>query len=207
MNSWSIDTEAITKIIKTAQRLKFRTLVLVTENPFETSFGLTIIKGILVKSESIAKAESMIERSKRQDKLILVHAGENSFNRSISSFPGIDILYGIHRAPKNSFDEVIARLIAKKGIILDLSLFPIIHGEEHARQNALKRYREILKFQRIFRFPISISTSAEISIDMRSPREFSALASLFGLAENELEETFSAIKRRMERPEPVRLII
>jgi len=138
--------------------------------------------------------------------VVLVEGGDLSFNRGVLSIRGIHILRQIHRTPRNAFDHIAARMAAERSVAIDIDLQPLVQGRGSVRQRALQRYADILRLQRHFRFPLTVSSSARSILDLRSPRECAALCSLFGMQESEVRAALSTVGRLLSPRGAVRVV-
>jgi ribonuclease P/MRP protein subunit RPP1 len=86
-------------------------------------------------------------------------------------------------------------MAADNGVAIDVSLAPVIRERGVVRQRALDRYFDLMLLCRRFEFPLVISTHARSVLEMRSVREFSALASVIGLDIPDVERALSNVGR------------
>lgn len=153
-------------------------------------YGVRIYSGLYVKTKKQNDVARTIRRSGAGYDIVLVDAGDASFNRAALSVGGTGILRGIHDAGKRAFDDVCGRNAADNFTAVDLDLSAIICRRGISRQKALEAFAEVMKFQRKFGFPVSISSGAASYVNMRSPGEIVSLCGLFGMED---EEVYSAL--------------
>ena len=143
--------------------------------------GVEILRGTVIPAESKNFNESL---KKARGTMVLVEAGENSFNRTAVTAKNVRFLTGLWALPKHSFDDVIARSMAARNVAAVFDLSKII--DARSRRHALHHYAEVLKFARKFGFPCAIASGASSWLGQRSVQEAAALCSLFGMERAEV---------------------
>lgn len=167
-----------------------------------------IIPAVIVREPTIKDATKAIRRVSHSGSgpLVLVNAGDASFNRSLLAFPGVHILRHLHKAQKGSFDHVSARIAAERGVAVDIDLRPLLVMSGLQRQKVLKTYRDILSLHRKYRFMLTLSSNAWSWLEMRGPSEATAICRLFGMDESEVLLAFENIDRILSPVSTVRVV-
>jgi ribonuclease P/MRP protein subunit RPP1 len=168
--------------------------------------SVSVIPGALVRETSVKGLLAELRRMARDAQIVLVNAGDNAFNRTAITQRRVQVIRHVHKAERDAFDHVTARMAADRGVAVDLSLRPLIQMRGPARQKVLQRYREIMVLQRRFRFPLTISSNALSVLEQRSVREMTGLCSLFGMTEEEVLEALGTIGRILDGARPVRVV-
>ncbi|MDD3565779.1 MAG: RNase P subunit p30 family protein [Methanothrix sp.] len=123
-----------------------------------------------------SKATSLRDRAA----FLAVHGGDEKINRAACEDPNVDLLAHPHRGragigvagAKAARDNQVA-------IALDLSSMIILRGP--ARVRWMETVRRDLNLIEKFDLPLMMTTGARSHLDLRSPRELTALAGLMGL--------------------------
>ena len=170
-----------------AHELGFDSLIAV-DTPSCEYAGVYVASGIVIRDVPVQEVASRVKRSKESCAIVSVQAGDNGRNRTVLGVHGVHILCGIHRTDRYAFDHVTAKIAADNGVAIDISLAPVIKERGVVRQRALDRYFDLMLLCRRFEFPLVISTHARSVLEMRSVREFSALASVIGLDIPDVEQ-------------------
>jgi ribonuclease P/MRP protein subunit RPP1 len=168
--------------------------------------GVRVIPGVVISAPAVRGVISIINQAKGENRLVLVDAGENVFNRSVISLKGVHILRNLHKTSRHSFDHVTARIAAEKGVAIDLNLRPLIHLRGSIRQKVLQCYQDIVKLQKHYEFPVTISSNARSVLDQRSTRDMLLICALFGMEDAGVDEALSTIGRFLSPELPVRVI-
>lgn len=175
------------------------------EIPGEFS-GVRIYRALYVKAKNQNVLVRTIRKCKYRPDIILVEAGDASFNRAALSTGGVNILRGIHEAGKRAFDDVCARKAAENAIAVDIDLSAVIRMRGISRQKALESFAEILMFQRKFGFPVSVSSGASSYINMRSVDEIVSLCEIFGMEKDEAKFALGSVESVVNSPSVVEVI-
>lgn len=163
-------------------------------------------KAVIIEGGTMQEVVSRVKKQQHKTDLILVKAGDASFNRAVLSYRGVHVLRGLNTAPKRAFDHVSAKNAAEKGIAIDIDLFPIIHQQGSGRQKALLCFRDVLELHRKYGFPLTISTGARSMLDLRSVREITRLCAVFGMESGEVADALETVDRLLHSSGPVEVI-
>ena len=112
----------------------------------------------------------------------------------------------LHKTEKNSFDHVIARIMADNRVAVDIDIKPLIMGNGSWRQKAFQRYRDILNLHDRFGFPLTLSSNARSVTEMVSVRDIIHLASLIGLDEEDAKKALGSVSSLIEPAGPVKVV-
>ena len=164
--------------------------------------GIEISKGVLIRDTMMKDLISRVRQERNSNAVVSVQAGDNGFNRSVTGVKGVHILRGIHSADKTAFDHITARMAADNRVAVDIDLSPLISGRGVIRQRAIHRYRDILRLERRFEFPITLSSHARSILEMRAVREISGLCSLLDMDAPDVEKAFTGVDRVTSSPNP-----
>ncbi|MDI9634097.1 MAG: RNase P subunit p30 family protein [Methanolinea sp.] len=138
--------------------------------------------------------------------LVAAQATDYAGNRALIQSGHVRIIRGIQSAPRNSFDHVLSRLAAEKGVAVDIDISAIVFERGQARQRAIQRYAEIARFAGKFGFSLTFSSGARSVLGMRSPREMVALGALFGLDREDVRAALGAVSALLFPESPVEVV-
>ncbi len=170
------------------------------------SGGVQVLRGAVVSEETLRQAVTGVRRREGACDVIMVDARDTAFNRGVISQSGVHILRNLYKQQRGAFDHVAARTAAENLVGIDISLYPLIHYRGSGRQRVLQRYAEILRLQRRYGFPVTLSSSAPSILAQRSVRDMAHLCSLFGMEEDEVSEALGAVCRLMDGTDAVRVV-
>ncbi len=169
--------------------------------------GITIIDAVLIEEPEIKNLISALKRVSRDTQVVLVNAGNNTFNRTAITQRKVTVLRHVHKGDRDAFDHVTARMAAERGVAVDLDIRPLIQLRGSSRQNVIRKYADLLALQRKFGFPFTLSSGAFSVLEQRSVRDLVLLASLFGMTEPEVHTALGTIGRILEGDVRVREVV
>lgn len=145
--------------------------------------GVTVLRGKVIAKQNGRQFLDAV-RKVPAGSVVMVNAGENSFNRTAVTTKGVHLLTGIADLPKGGFDHIIAKMAVdhNTGVVFDLSRIL----NQKSRRTALSKYAEILHLQRKYHFPLVIASGTDTIFGFRNKTEITALCSLFGMTKAEV---------------------
>ena len=165
--------------------------------------GVTVLRGKVI-GRQIDRPFLDAVRKSPAGCVVMVNAGENSFNRTAITTKGVHFLTGIAELPRGGFDHIVAKMAADHltGVVFDLSR--IISPK--SRRIALSRYAEILIMQRKYQFPLVIASGSDSLYGMKNPAEMVALCSLFGMTRVEVYAALHGLDAVLSPPKTVTVV-
>lgn len=169
----------------------------------ESYAGVTVLRGKVIGRQNGKQFLDAVRKSPANC-VIMVNAGENSFNRTAITTKGVHLLTGITDLPKGGFDHIIARMAAAHhtGVVFDLSR--IINPK--SRKTALLRYAEVLLLQRKYHFPLLVASGTDTIFGLKNPVEIAALCSLFGMTRSEVYAALNGLDAVLMPPQLVTVV-
>jgi ribonuclease P/MRP protein subunit RPP1 len=153
-----------------ARGLGYDAIVCIGADKTGAEYGVEVLRGVMIREPSMRAATNRVRRCHPEREFVMVAAGDAAFNRAILAYPGVHSLCALHSAQKRAFDHVAARTAAEKGVAVDICLAPLVHQTGGARQRVLGVYADILRLNRRYGFPLTISSGARSCLDLRSVR-------------------------------------
>lgn len=165
--------------------------------------GVTVLRGKVIGRQNGRQFLDAVRKSPAGC-VVLVNAGENSFNRTAITTKGVHLLTGITDLPKGGFDHVVAKMAAdhNTGVVFDLSR--IINPK--SRRTALSRYAEVHLLQRKYHFPLVIASGTDTIFGFRNTTEIVALCSLFGMTRSEVYAALNGLDAVLAPPQLVTVV-
>jgi ribonuclease P/MRP protein subunit RPP1 len=166
--------------------------------------GIAIINAKLDKMENIplgfsiyhaveisckpSKLRDEIKKHRGGAGILIARGGDEEFNRTAVETPGLDILL-----QPAKFNHVLAKAAYDNSIGIGFNLGSLIRLRGEARIRELRTMRMNLKYARKYGLAVLLTGTPSSLYDIRSPREMAALASLFGMTEEEAVEAMSTV--------------
>jgi ribonuclease P/MRP protein subunit RPP1 len=196
---------SVRRMVIEARELGFDSIVAIGQQGWETD-GFSVIGGTLVRETQVKAVINAARANSPGKGLLVVNAGNNSFNRAIIQIKGVHVIRHLHKTEKNSFDHIIARMSAENNVAIDLDLRPLVMSRGVWRQKTIQRYKDIIGLWGRFEFPLTLSSNARSVVEMKSVREMVNLAALVGLGEPGSRDALSAIKALLTPAGPVQVV-
>jgi len=196
---------SVRRMVMEARELGFDSIVAIGQ-PGREIDGFRVIGGTLIREPQIKAVINAARANTPGKGLLVVNAGNNSFNRAIIQIRGIHVIRHLHKTEKNSFDHIIARMSAENNIAIDIDLRPLVMTRGIWRQKTIQRYKDVIGLWERFEFPLTLSSNARSVVEMKSVREMVNLAALVGLGEPGSREALSTIKGILTPAGPVQVV-
>ena len=142
-----------------------------------------VVLGVEVVAANVNELRRGIDRFRGRAAVLAVHGGDEAINRAACEDGRVDVLAHPQEGRSPGINHVIARLAADRGVAIEFSLFPLVHGRGGARVRALSAFRANFALVRKYGAPYVITSGALSSYDLRDVRGAIAVAGLFGMRE------------------------
>jgi ribonuclease P/MRP protein subunit RPP1 len=152
--------------------------------PKDTS--VRVHEGIEVRAENVEGLHERVRRAESDTEVVAVHGGDETVNRAAVE-AGVDLLAHPNRGRGRSFDHVLAREAAEKGVAVELPLAPVLRSSGGERVNSIRDIHETLKLLRKYETPFVVSADPYTHLHIRAPREMRAVAQIVGVEDGEFE--------------------
>ncbi|MCQ8905610.1 MAG: ribonuclease P protein component 3 [Methanothermobacter sp.] len=161
------------------------------ENPELQDFEIAC--GVMIRASDPRDMRRSVNRFRKKADVIYVSGGNLKVNRAACESRRVDILsapYTSRRDP--GINHVLSREAARNGVAIELPLADVIGSWLKVRARVLEHFREILKLQRKFGFPLVLTSRASTIYDLRAPRDIINLAECFGMKAQEAEKSLTS---------------
>lgn len=155
-------------------------------------------EGVEIYAKNTMDLKRKIQKFKMQNHILMIHGGDLGVNRAACENPRVDILSHPYRGRRDcGINHVSARKAAENRVAIELNIRHLLKIKPQHRYKILGYYRDILKLQRKFNFPLIITSGARSQFDLHTPHDIIALTYCFGMAEDE------AVKALSETPQNI----
>jgi len=206
VHPYSSGNSSLLRMVITARELGFDSVVSIGGEAAEEIEGVQLLHGVVLSSGNVQDIRGQIRKAGDGKTLVMVNAGDYSFNRAILNMKGVHILRHIERTHKKSFDHIMARMAAERSVAIDIDLHPVIHSRGPPRQKVLQRYRDLIRLHSRYGFPVTVSSNAYSVLEQRSVRDLVLLCSLFGMEEEQVGEALATIGKLRSGRRPVEVV-
>ncbi len=152
---------------------------------------IQILNGVEIHPKNSQDLKRKLQKFRKKADVLMVHGGDLKINRAACEDPRVDILCHPYRARRDSgVNHVLAKKAAENRVAVEFNLKYLFKTRFSHRYRVLSQFRDILKLQRKFKFPLIITSGAHSIYDLRSPFDVMALTRCFGMNK---EEAYTAL--------------
>lgn len=157
--------------------------------------------GVEIHSKNAMDLKRKIQKNRKNADVVMVYGGDLRINRAACENSRVDIISHPYRGRRDcGINHVSARRAAENKVAVELNVRYLLKIKPQYRYKVLGYYREILKLQRKFNFPLIITSDAHSIFDLHAPQDIIALTHCFGMGEEEANIALSETPRNiMER--------
>lgn len=164
---------------------------------------LQIYRGVEIQAKNPEDMKRKVQKARKKAEVLMVHGGDLKINRAACEDPRVDIIsHPYHSRRDSGINHVFAKKAAKNNVAVEFNLKYLFKIRSHLRYKILTQFREILKLQRKFNFPLIITSNSKSIYDLHTPHDIIALTRCFGMKREEaicaLSETPRNIIERSE---------
>lgn len=161
--------------------------------------------GVEIDAKNPDDLKKQVRKFRKKADVILVHGGDLKINRAATEDPRIDILCHPYRSRYDSgINHVLAVKAAENTVAVEINLKYFLLTRPNHRHRVLSQFRQIMKLHRKYKFPVIITSDADSVYDLRHPRDVIAMASCFGMTNNEAFNALSTIPQNIMAKNQIR---
>ena len=160
-----------------------------TINPHE---DFSIWNGVEIYAKNPDDLRKKVQKFRERSDVLIVNGGDLKINRAACEDPRVDILAHPYKNRRDSgINHVLAKKASENNVAIELSINPMIKTRLSLRAKILSQFRQILKLQRKFKFPLIITSNAYSLYDLRTPEDIIAFASCLEMTHDEIISSLS----------------
>lgn len=153
---------------------------------------IKVYHGIKIKAKNPEHMRQSVKRFRKEADVIMVTGGDQKVNRAACEDHRVDILSKPYFKRRDcGINHVIARQAAQNQVAIELNIRHLTTTRPYLHYKILAHFREILKLQRKFGFPLIITSNAQSIYDLHTPEDLMALSKCFGMNDEEAENALS----------------
>jgi len=141
--------------------------------------AVDVVDGIEIRADDPAQASGLVGNYRSKRTLVVVHGGDRALNRFAVENPAVDVL-AHPMAGDGDFNHVLAKAAADNGVRVEFNLHPVVHDSGGSRVRRLRGLRKLRELVADADAPYVVSTDPRSHLDLRAPRELSALGEAVG---------------------------
>ncbi|WP_324661739.1 RNase P subunit p30 family protein [Haloarcula sediminis] len=140
---------------------------------------IDVVYGIEVRADDPSQASGLVGNYRSKRTVVVVHGGDSAVNRFAVENDAVDVL-AHPMAGDGDFNHVLAKAAADNGVRVEFNLHPVIHGEGGSRVRRLRGLRKLRELVADADAPYVVSADPRSHLELRAPRELSALGGAIG---------------------------
>jgi len=152
--------------------------------------GIEVVIGAEIVASDQRSLHSKAASLRERVDFLAVHGGDEKINRAACEDPNVDLLAHPHQG-RAGIGVAAAKAAQENQVAIALDLSPMILLRGPARIRWMETVRRDLDLFGKFDIPLMITTGGRSHLDLRSPRELTAMAALLGLDRDRASEAFS----------------
>lgn len=155
--------------------------------------SIKVYRGIEIQAKNPEHMRQSVKKFREEADVIMVMGGDQKINRAACEDPRVDIISKPYFNRRDcGIDHVMGKKAALNEVAVELNIGHLTRTNSYLHYRVLAHFREILKLQRKFGFPLIITNNAQSIYDLHTPQDLIALSKCFGM---DIEEAESALSR------------
>ncbi len=145
------------------------------------TYDVDVVPGVEVRAEDPSRASGFVGNHRERQVVVAVHGGSRDINRFAVEQPAVDVLAHPMRGD-GDVNHVLAKVAARNGVRLELSLRRVLTSEGGDRVTAVRDLRKLVELVEHYDVPFVVSADADSHLGLRAPRDLAALGGVVGLS-------------------------
>ncbi len=176
------------ELLRVAKRYGYTGIAITNHDDLvkDDSNSNSVFCGIEIRANSVTDLKREIKLYHGKVTVLAVHGGNDKINRAALEDHRVDVLaHPSVEKREGALNHVLAKFAAKNCVAIAFNMNAIIKSRRGERARVLSKMRLNLKLVRKYKVPMILTSNACSIYDLRAPRELIALASLFGMGQEE----------------------
>lgn len=152
-----------------------------------TEFGIDVVDAIEIDTADPSVLAGTLGTERTERTLVIVRGGDNRINRQAVEDPRVDVLSAPMRTG-GDVNHVLAAAARRNGVRFEFDLGPILRRTGGARVRAVSRLRKLREVVFDAEAPYVVSGDPHSQLDLRAPRELTAVGELIGFPAERFSE-------------------
>jgi len=138
-----------------------------------------VVDAIEIRADDPSQASGLVGNYRSKRTVVVVHGGDRALNRFAVENPAVDVL-AHPMADDGDFNHVLAKAAAEHGVRVEFNLHPVVHDSGGSRVRRLRGLRKLRELVADADAPYVVSADPRSHLELRAPRELSALGETIG---------------------------
>jgi ribonuclease P/MRP protein subunit RPP1 len=164
----------------------------------EDRYGGDVVDGVEVRADDPSRASGFVGNYRDSKTVVAVHGGSTAINRFAVEQPAVDVL-AHPMAGDGDVNHVLAKEAAENGVRLEFSFGGVLRADGGERVQALRGLRKLRELVFEYDVPYVVSGGPTSHLELRAPRELTAVADVAGFEPETVTEGLREWGRLAER--------
>jgi ribonuclease P/MRP protein subunit RPP1 len=152
------------------------------------AYDVDVVPGIEIRADDPGRASGLIGNYRSKRTVVCVHGGE--LNRFAVEQPQVDVL--AHPMVDGDVNHVLAKAAAENGVHLEFDFARVLRADGGPRIEAISSLRKLRELVEQYDAPYVVSADPETHLQLRAPRELSAVGAAIGFDRTAIEAGLEA---------------
>jgi ribonuclease P/MRP protein subunit RPP1 len=162
------------------------------------TYDLDIVTGVEIRATDPGQASSFVDSHRDHQQIVAVHGGTPEINRFAVEQPQVDVL-AHPMIGDGDFNHVLAKAAARNGVRIEFNLGGVLRASGGTRVKRLRELRKLREIVTEYDTPLVVSADPASHLQLRAPRELSAVGEAIGFETEIIEDGLAEWGRLAER--------
>lgn len=145
------------------------------------TYDVDVVDGVEVRADDPSRASGFVGSYRNTRTVVAVHGGTPEINRFAVEQPAVDVL-AHPMAGEGDVNHVVAKAAARNGVRLEFAFGRVLRADGGQRVRALQDLRKLRELVSEYDAPYVASGEPTSHLELRAPRELTAVAEVAGFA-------------------------
>ncbi|QRV15336.1 ribonuclease P [Haloterrigena salifodinae] len=161
-------------------------------------YGIDVVEGLEIRADDPQEASGSVGNYRTTETIVGVHGGTNAMNRFAVESEKVDVL-AHPMADNGDVNHVLVKAAVENGVRLEFDLSGVLRTSGGRRVRVLQSLRKLEEIVGHYDAPYVVSANPRSHLELRAPRELTALGEEIGLSTAFVERGLAEWGRLAER--------
>ncbi|MFD1564664.1 RNase P subunit p30 family protein [Haloarchaeobius amylolyticus] len=161
-------------------------------------YGIDVVEGVEIRADDRQQASGAVGNYRTSETIVAVHGGTNAMNRFAVEQAKVDVL-AHPMAGDGDINHVLVKAAVENGVRLEFDLSGVLRESGGRRVRTLQSLRKLREIVEHYDAPYVVSAEPTSHLEVRAPRELTALGEEIGVTRAFIEDGLAEWGRLAER--------
>ncbi|MXR50755.1 ribonuclease P [Halovenus sp. WSH3] len=162
------------------------------------TYDIDIVAGVEIRVDDPSRASGFVSSHREHQRIVAVHGGNPEINRFAVEQPQVDVL-AHPMIDDGDFNHVLAKEAARNAVRIEFNLAGVLRASGGTRVRRLRNLRKLREIVTEYDAPYVVSADPFSHLQLRAPRELSAVGEVIGFDAKQIERGLAEWGRLAER--------